>query len=384
MISCIQQLIIVTPEYQSSNTAEQSGQARVIDAPTSSNSTKPYKALVYLFLDGAMDSYNMLTPMTCSPIDVYDKYRVARGKSDTNAGVGLPLNRLLELDASTSIGQPCSSFGVHEDLLILKQLYDAKELNFVAGAGLMSQPVNISNYKDINVQLFAHNSMQDETKRDDLADVYAGTGVGGRIAEVMAAKTIPIPTNTFSIKGQTVFLNQAGQEGTTPPFNLDSNGLDALNEDPSITNMNDVIRSLNGETVAESTGFFAETWSEMLIESMDQQDSLKTELDSTTVNTLFPDTSIGQQLKLATQIMQTAPSRGIKRDIIYVEDTGYDNHNNVDTQLSSNFIDLDAALSAFVTEVKALNLWSSVTLVQFTEFARTLDPNSGGGTDHAW
>ena len=82
--------------------------------------------------------------------------------------------------------------------------------------------------------------------------------------------------------------------------------------------------------------------------------------------------------------MQTREARGSKRDIIYVEDGGYDNHNNVDTNLSYNFMDLDAALAAFVVEVKDLQLWNSVTLVQFSEFSRTLDPNTGGGTDHAW
>jgi len=31
-----------------------------------------------------------------------------------------------------------------------------------------------------------------------------------------------------------------------------------------------------------------------------------------------------------------------------------------------------------------LNLWDSVVIAQFSEFARTLNPNSGAGTDHAW
>ncbi|KAL7498783.1 hypothetical protein ACHAWT_008793 [Skeletonema menzelii] len=34
--------------------------------------------------------------------------------------------------------------------------------------------------------------------------------------------------------------------------------------------------------------------------------------------------------------------------------------------------------------VKTQGLWNNVTLVQFSEFARTLDPNTGDGSDHAW
>jgi uncharacterized protein (DUF1501 family) len=29
-------------------------------------------------------------------------------------------------------------------------------------------------------------------------------------------------------------------------------------------------------------------------------------------------------------------------------------------------------------------LWESTVVIQFSEFARTLDPNTGDGTDHAW
>jgi hypothetical protein len=133
MISCITQLLITTAEFHSTNTVQQTGQARANDTTGSPSSTEPYKAIVYLFLDGAMDSYNMLAPYTCGPIDVYDRYRIARGKNDVSAGVGLPLNRLLDIDATTSFGQPCSSFGIHENLPILRDLYRDNDLNFVAG-----------------------------------------------------------------------------------------------------------------------------------------------------------------------------------------------------------------------------------------------------------
>ncbi len=34
--------------------------------------------------------------------------------------------------------------------------------------------------------------------------------------------------------------------------------------------------------------------------------------------------------------------------------------------------------------MKAVGLWKNVTLIQTSDFARTLTPNSGIGTDHAW
>jgi uncharacterized protein (DUF1501 family) len=31
-----------------------------------------------------------------------------------------------------------------------------------------------------------------------------------------------------------------------------------------------------------------------------------------------------------------------------------------------------------------MNVWNNVTLIQTSDFARTLNPNGGDGTDHAW
>ena len=191
-----------------------------------------------------------------------------------------------------------------------------------------------------------------------------------------------IPTNTFSIKGQQILLT--GEAGQGPSqFIISSNGLPAFNANPSITDMNDVIRTLNNATTADS-GFFAETWSSKLSDTMGKQDLLKTKVDSTVVTTVFPDTDIGNQLKMVTRLMQTAEARGAMRDIFYVSDGSYDTHADVDASLITNFGRINAALEAFVAEVKALNLWDATTMVQFSEFARTLDPNTGDGSDHGW
>mmetsp|Transcript_6554 Transcript_6554/g.12339 ORF Transcript_6554/g.12339 Transcript_6554/m.12339 type:complete len:163 (+) Transcript_6554:11840-12328(+) len=41
-------------------------------------------------------------------------------------------------------------------------------------------------------------------------------------------------------------------------------------------------------------------------------------------------------------------------------------------------------IEAFVSEIKNMGLWDNVALIQVSDFARTLNPNSGDGTDHAW
>ena len=219
-----------------------------------------------------------------------------------------------------------------------------------------------------------------------------------------------VPTNLFSISGQQVVL--VGQTGkSSPQYILSSSGLTAFNANPSVTNMNDVIKAINNDTAVDS-GVHAETWSSKLTESLDRQRSLKENVDLTNVTTIFPtDSDIANQLKLVTRLMQTRVARGVNRDIFYVRDGGYDTHGTfadtvapslrykftvishirlvfitalVDESLIVNFGRINAAIKAFVNELKVLGLWDSTVVVQFSEFARTLDPNTGDGSDHGW
>ena len=72
-----------------------------------------------------------------------------------------------------------------------------------------------------------------------------------------------------------------------------------------------------------------------------------------------------------------------ERDVFYVRLGGFDHHNEVLEALSTRFGQVDAALAAFVTEMKAQRVWDSVVVQETSEFGRTLASN-GRGTDHAW
>ncbi len=67
-----QQLIITTGEFHSTNVVQSTEQPRgtfSFPEPTG----KPYRAVVYLMLNGGCDSFNMLTPYTCSN-GLYESY----------------------------------------------------------------------------------------------------------------------------------------------------------------------------------------------------------------------------------------------------------------------------------------------------------------------
>jgi uncharacterized protein (DUF1501 family) len=54
------------------------------------------------------------------------------------------------------------------------------------------------------------------------------------------------------------------------------------------------------------------------------------------------------------------------------------------TNIRADFHELNESLRWLVDELKFHNYWQNVTLVVTSDFGRTLTPNSGGGSDHAW
>lgn len=108
-----QQLIISSPEFQSSNTVLKNGQPRLPVADPQPKGV-PYKAVVYIMLTGGADSFNMLVPMRCSTY--YDYIRIRRGVEQRT-------NSLLKLDATES-NQTCSFYGLHSKLKTAEQLYN--------------------------------------------------------------------------------------------------------------------------------------------------------------------------------------------------------------------------------------------------------------------
>ena len=63
---------------------------------------------------------------------------------------------------------------------------------------------------------------------------------------------------------------------------------------------------------------------------------------------------------------------------------GFDTHSNVEVTLKNLFGEINDAFVAYSEEMKSMSLWNNVTLIQTSDFARTLSPNGGDGTDHAW
>ncbi len=108
-IRIAQQLILMSPEFHVwGQTTRNTGTKRSVRG-YDSTPKHGYKAVVYIFLDGGVDSFNLLVPKgNCAGgKNMYNEYVSARGPQ------ALPESHLLDIDASGS-GQVCDTFGVHK------------------------------------------------------------------------------------------------------------------------------------------------------------------------------------------------------------------------------------------------------------------------------
>jgi uncharacterized protein (DUF1501 family) len=110
-----------------------------------------------------------------------------------------------------------------------------------------------------------------------------------------------------------------------------------------------------------------------------------------TINTVFPNTGIANQLKQVAKIIRLNQQGtfvpALVRQIFFVSQGGYDTHQNQITDQGGNFTDLSAAMNAFYGATLEFGLQNAVTAFTLSDFGRTLSQSGTGnniGSDHGW
>ena len=211
--------------------------------------------------------------------------------------------------------QVCTEFGIHPELPAIKALYDDEDLLFFANTGVLSQPVNKDNYHALtNTQLFAHNHMQRETKRIDPYDKSSGTGVLGRMSDVLTREGHNV--GSFSVDGLSVALT--GKPGASnAPITVDRSGVAKVHLDDTKS----VLSKLHNTTHSDS-GIFAETWSSSLMESIGTSELLRNELEGLKTHYKFPESYLGNTLETISKLIATRHVRGVDVDTFYIDRNG--------------------------------------------------------------
>jgi uncharacterized protein (DUF1501 family) len=324
---------------------------------------------------GGADSYNMLVPHTCPESrDLYAEYAHVREE------IALSKDILRVLEGTTD-NQICSKFGVHPKLEAVQEMYRDGDLLFFTNTGVLTKLTDKQNYsRDTATQLFAHNWMQREAQRVDPLKKVDGTGILGRIADELTQKGLNV--GSFAIDVNAISL--IGKPAVSPtPFILSRGGVSNFNTNPSSDTMDSMITSLNEATALES-GVFSELWSNKLFQSISNNKRIYDALADKTTETNFPDSHLGRQLEMVAKMIDSRDARSADADVFFLQTGGWDTHSNVEDNLNNLFGNVDASFKAFADEMKAKGTWDGVTVIQTSDFARTLGPNTGRGSDHGW
>jgi uncharacterized protein (DUF1501 family) len=105
---------------------------------------------------------------------------------------------------------------------------------------------------------------------------------------------------------------------------------------------------------------------------------------ASTLRTQFPKTSLGAQLQEVAHIIQVHEGLGMRRQIFFCSLGRFDTHTNQIATHNVLYPPVSQALAAFYDAMQELDLADSVTAFTESDFSRTLQPTSGGGSDHAW
>jgi uncharacterized protein (DUF1501 family) len=98
---------------------------------------------------------------------------------------------------------------------------------------------------------------------------------------------------------------------------------------------------------------------------------------------VFPDTSLGNQLKIVARLIGARSALGPRRQVFFVSLGGWDMHNNLIADHPGQLGQVADAMKAFYDATVALGLADKVTSFTASDFGRTLS-NNGDGSDHGW
>jgi uncharacterized protein (DUF1501 family) len=331
-------------------------------------------------LDGGMDSFNLLVPHTCTVTNDAGQTLLEQYNSERTTLSMTADERTRIIDTT---GQPCTQFAIHKDLEIVERLYKAGDLSFFVNAGVINQPMNKANYWRLTkTGLFGHNTMQEEAQQLDPFDTAPGTGVLGRMCDILKQKKFK--TQPVTVQDSAVAVVGVPGNGVDPLLisSYETNKFNPISPGDTFI-LKPYLKRLNQETQFQSS-LYAEMWSDNLNKALNNNEAILKVLSTTKLNNTFPNTDYASKLRVVSTLIGSHQKRGTDRDVFYLSMGGWDHHSEMKASLSSNFVKLNGALTVFYNEMQAQGKWNGVTVVFTSDFARTLTANSGDGSDHAW
>ena len=348
-----------------------------------------YKALVCVFLNGGNDGNNMLVSL--------DQYNgpagsLTQGYSNVRAASGLAIAQASLLPISPVSG---GSYGLHPNMPEMQNLFNQGKLAILCNNGPLVEPLTRTTYQNGTgkkpLQLFSH-SDQVQLFQTSIANVVSQTGWGGRLAD-----------KTKGLNGGATFPNNVSIAGINLLLSgVDTRQLAVADSNTTLANVLQLSMSgTSGEQASRLASFnelraLDNEFKLVKAASDTRSSSIQTDNALSSVNptllTVFPNTSLGRQLKQVALLIKacTDPTAGInmKRQIFFTQIGGFDTHSAEIGGQGNLLTQVSQAINAFYAAMVELGLQNKVTTFTMSDFGRTLQPAGTGvtavGTDHAW
>lgn len=369
--------------------------ANTVAAQTAQPAPSDRKTLVCLFLNGGMDSFNMLVPR--------DGRHAAYATSRGNLALPLTPQPVPPMEPVIPLNQEAGGdgllYGIHPSCTGLAELFNGlggdtakRRLAFVANVGTLIQPATKSQYLAESVPLpralFSHSDQIDQWQTSVPQGMSQLSGWGGRAADVLHTNANTGATSmSISMSGNNLF----GVGNSTEQFVVTPGGaLTFTKAQPGqpLTNPLNVKNTAQRSLIEQHYGnLMHEAFAKLTKGSLDLQEYFQTQFNGfneSRITTPFPSNNfLATTLRSVAKTIALRPELGLKRQTIFISVGGWDHHGELLTTQAGMLSSVSAALLAYQKALEELGLQNEVITFTCSDFGRTLRSN-GRGTDHAW
>ncbi|MDX2182198.1 MAG: DUF1501 domain-containing protein [Bryobacteraceae bacterium] len=327
-----------------------------------------YKAMVCIFQFGGNDANNMVVPMGAR----YAEYAAGR------PSIAIPQASLLS--TPTAGGE---AFGLHPSLAPIHAHYAAKRLAIVANVGMLVRPTTKAEYKansvPVPMNLFSHSDQQMQWQNAS-PNAPSSTGWGGRVADRLQGLNAPSSfPPSVAINGNALQLIGLETKPTTVADGFGISGNDgSAAANARQASLQEMLQFDSGVVLFQAANTVLNDGIAVVKLIQDAASS------AGPLTTAFPGSSLGQQLAQVAKIVQIRAALGMKRQIFFVTQGGYDTHDGQLPTHANLLADLAASMQAFYNATVEMGVTDQVVTFTESEFNRTFNPNGNVGTDHAW
>lgn len=348
-----------------------------------------FKALVYIFLAGGNDSFNMISPTGNGAL----RTRYEQGRRN----VAIDQDSLIDIRLSTPAnifgGGSYNNFGMHPKCKDIASIFNSGEIAVICNMGNLVEPTSRQDYLQNKVvlppQLFSHSDQQRQFQSQPSAQFQSGWG--GRTSEFLTGFNPDLNVSPLiSVSGLNPF--QVNQNPNINTFVMSHEGLITLNRFDS-----DRKRMVEAYMAAHTKHLMSQKYQSTFSSAQKANSVLENAFEIASASGVnyeeifsaagASETDIGKQLMTVAKMITGRGSYQNQRPIFFVRMDGFDTHKNVIDGQASLLTELNGALKAFRDVLEQQNDFDKVLSFIGSEFGRTFTPNSDGenaGTDHAW